>query len=125
MVEMAAYVMHPPSVDDSPIWDLWLSQYRLPVVLAADRLGLFEFLRDRAATVEDICQNLKLLRRSADALTAVLASTGFLVQHGTQFHLTPLSRTYLLPDSEFYWVPMLGAAGFGHLTTDALLVNLR
>jgi acetylserotonin N-methyltransferase len=117
--------MDPPSVEDRPIWDLWLSQYRLPVVLAADQLGLFEFLRDRPASVDEISTNLKLLRRSADALTAALASTGFLVQHDNKFQLTPLSRTYLLPDSEFYWVPMLGAAGFGHLTTPALLNNLR
>src|SRR5215467_4686248 len=74
--------MDPPSVEDRPIWDLWLSQYRLPVVLAADQLGLFEFLRDRPATIDEICHDLKLLRRSADALTAALASTGFLVQHG-------------------------------------------
>ena len=117
--------MEPPSVEDRPIWDLWLSQYRLPVVLAADQLGLFEFLRDRPATVDDICHGLKLLRRSVDALTAALASTGFLVQHDNYFQLTPLSRTYLLPDSEFYWVPMLGAAGFGQLTTEVLLHNLR
>ena len=118
-------MMDPPSVEDRPIWDLWLSQYRLPVVLAADQLGLFEFLRDRPATIDDICHDLKLLRRSVDALTAALASTGFLVQHDGRFQLTPLSRTYLLPDSEFYWVPMLGAAGFGQLTTEVLLNNLR
>ncbi|MBV9601598.1 MAG: ubiquinone/menaquinone biosynthesis protein [Chloroflexi bacterium] len=116
--------MDAPSVEDRPIWDLWLSQYHLPVVLAADKLGLFEFLRDQPATVEEICQHLKLLRRSAEALTAALASTGFLVQHDARYQLTPLSRTYLLPESEFYWVPMLGAAGFGHLTTEVLLKNL-
>jgi acetylserotonin N-methyltransferase len=125
MVEKDPDCMHPPSVEDRAIWDLWLSQYRLPVVLAADQLGLFEYLRDRPASIEDISRDLKLLRRSADALTAALASTGFLVQHAHKFQLTPLSRTYLLPDSEFYWVPMLGAAGFGHLTTPALLNNLR
>jgi hypothetical protein len=114
-----------PSVEDRPIWDLWLSQFRLPTVLAADELGLFQLLQHRPATVDDICQNLGLLRRSADALTAALASTGFLVQHDHHFQLTPLSRTYLLPESEFYWVPMLGAAGFGQLTTEALLNNLR
>jgi acetylserotonin N-methyltransferase len=125
MVEIEPERMDPPSVEDRPIWDLWLSQYRLPVVLAADQLGLFELLRDRPASIDDICHNLKLLRRSADALTAALASTGFLVQYDHQFQLTPLSRTYLLPDSEYYWVPMLGAAGFGQMTTEALLTNLR
>jgi hypothetical protein len=114
-----------PSIDDRAIWDLWLSQYQLPVVLAADQLGLFECLRDAPATVDELCQKLDLLRRSALALTATLAATGYLVQHGEHFQLTQTARLYLLRDSEFYWVPMLGAAGYGHMTTEALLRNLR
>src|SRR3954453_11543810 len=60
MVEKGPDCMDPPSVEDRPIWDLWLSQFRLPVVLAADQLGLFEFLRNRPASVEEICEQLKL-----------------------------------------------------------------
>jgi acetylserotonin N-methyltransferase len=117
--------MELPTAEDRRIWDLWLSQYQLPVVLAADRLGLFQALCDQPATLDDMCSRLGLLRRSADALTAALASTGFLVQHAGRFQLTKLTRTYLLPESDFYWVPMLEAAGFGHMTTEALLTNLR
>jgi acetylserotonin N-methyltransferase len=113
-----------PSAEDRTIWDLWLSQYRLPVVLAADELGLFEHLRERSATLDQICDDLGLLRRSAAALTASLASMGFLVQHRGRFQLTHTARVYLLRDSEFYWVPMLRSAGFGQMTTEALLRNL-
>ena len=117
--------MELPSAEDRPIWDLWLSQYKLPVVLAADELGVFTFLRDRAASLDELCEGVHLLRRSAAALTTALCATGFLVQHRGKFQLTPVARIYLLPDSEFYWVPMLQAAGFGHLSTPALLNNLR
>jgi O-methyltransferase domain len=117
--------MELPSAEDRAIWDLWLSQYRLPVVLAADELGVFEFLGDRPASLDEICLGLDLLRRSAAALTTSLSAMGFLVQHGGRFQLTHTARIYLLRDSEFYWVPMLRSAGFGQTTTNMLLQSLR
>jgi acetylserotonin N-methyltransferase len=117
--------MELPSAEDRTIWDLWLSQYRLPVTLAADELGVFEFLRERPASLEDICSGLGLLHRSTAALTAALSAMGFLVQHGGRFQLTNAARIYLLRDSEFYWVPMLRSAGFGQTTTSMLLQSLR
>jgi acetylserotonin N-methyltransferase len=117
--------MHPPSAEDRPIWDLWLSQYCLPVVLAADQLGVFEFLRERPAGLDRICAELGLLRRSAAALTSALSAMGFLVQHRGSFQLTPVARAYLLADSEFYWVPMLRGPGFAEANTQALLRHLR
>ncbi|MBV8719330.1 MAG: methyltransferase [Chloroflexi bacterium] len=117
--------MEIPSTDDRAIWDLWLSQYQLPVVLAAEQLGVFECLRQGPATLDELCDRLGLLRRSAAALTATLAAAGFLVQHDSAFQLTQTARLYLLRDSEFYWIPMLGAAGYGHMTTEALMRNLR
>jgi hypothetical protein len=117
--------MELPPVDDRAIWDLWLSQYQLPVVLAADELGVFESLRDEPATLDQLCQRVGLLRRSALALTAALASTGYLIQHGGTFELTRTARIYLLRDSEFYWVPMLRAAGFGQTTTEMLMHTLQ
>jgi acetylserotonin N-methyltransferase len=114
-----------PSAEDRTIWDLWLSQYRLPVVLAADQLGVFEFLREQPASLDELCDWLGLLRRSALALTTALAAMGFLVQYRGRFQLTHPARVYLLRDSEFYWVPMLSSAGYGHLTTEALVRSLR
>src|SRR5206468_1137390 len=42
-----------------------------------------------------------------------------------RFQLTHTARVYLLRDSEFYWIPMLRSAGFGHTTTEVLLRSLR
>jgi 2-polyprenyl-3-methyl-5-hydroxy-6-metoxy-1,4-benzoquinol methylase len=117
--------MEGPLVDDRAIWDLWLSQYQLPVVLAADELGVFECLRDAPATLDQMCDRLGLFARSAAALTAALASTGYLIQRGGRFELTQTARVYLLRDSEFYWAPMLRGAGFGQATTEMLMRTLR
>jgi acetylserotonin N-methyltransferase len=95
------------------------------VVLAADQLGVFELLRDRPATLDELCARAGLLRRSALALTTALAAMGFLVQYRGRFQLTHSARVYLLSDSEFYWVPMLGSAGYGHLTSEALMRSLQ
>jgi hypothetical protein len=107
-----------PSAEDRTIWDLWLSQYRLPVVLAADQLGIFELLREQPAALDELCDELGLLRRSALALTAALTAMGFVVQYRGRFQLTHTARVYLLRSSEFYWVPMLRSAGYGQLTTE-------
>src|SRR5579864_8552402 len=80
--------MEAPTTDDRAIWDLWLSQYQLPVVLAADELGIFECLRDGPASLEELSHRLGLFNRSAAALTAALSATGYLVQQGGRFHLT-------------------------------------
>lgn len=117
--------MEVPTTDDRAIWDLWLSQYQLPVVLAADELGIFECLREEPASLENISSRLGLFHRSTAALTAALSAMGYLAQHGGLFHLTHTSRAYLLRSSEFYWGPMLRAAGWGQITADALLLNLR
>ncbi len=115
----------PPPLDDRPIWDLWLSQYRLPLVLASDDLGLFDLLAKAPASAEALCDRFGLARRSIDALLTGLAATGFLGRRddGT-WELTELSRTYLLKDSPYYWVPMLRGP-LGNAGENALKANLR
>jgi acetylserotonin N-methyltransferase len=97
----------PPSTDDRSIWDLWLSQYELPVVLAADELHVFELLNEEPAGFERMRERLHLPLRSVQVLLGALAAGGWLVKRGELFHLTDVARNYLLPTSEFYWVPML------------------
>jgi 3-hydroxy-5-methyl-1-naphthoate 3-O-methyltransferase len=124
-VAAAGVRIEPPTVDDRAIWDLWLSQYQLPVVLVADELGLFGLLHAKPSDQAEICAQLSLSPRSAEALLAVLAASGFVVKRQARFHLTNVSRTYLLKDSEFYWVPMLRGTGRGQLGADALMDVLR
>jgi 3-hydroxy-5-methyl-1-naphthoate 3-O-methyltransferase len=97
----------------------------LPVVLVADELGLFGLLRDGPADLGAISAQLKLPPRSVEALLAVLAASDFVVQRQAAFHLTDVSRTYLLADSEFYWLAMLRQTGTGQASADALMERLR
>jgi O-methyltransferase domain/Dimerisation domain len=117
--------MESPTVDDRAIWDLWLSQYQLPVVLVADGLGLFDLLRTAPASIGELCASLTLSPRGVEALLAVLAGAGFVVKRLERFHLTDVSRAYLLKDSEFYWVPMLRGPGWGQANAEALMQAVR
>ena len=119
------FPFEPPTVDDRAIWDLWLSQYRLPVVLVADELGLFKLLHERPSDVVAVAARLKLAPRSVEALLAALAASDFLVKRQGVFHLTDVSRTYLLEASEFYWLAMLRQTGTGQASADALMERLR
>jgi len=117
--------LEPPTVDDRTIWDLWLSQYQLPVVVASDELGLFARLHAAPAGCEQLAKELSLTSRGAESLLAALAASGYLLKRDGRFQLTDLARTYLLPESPFYWVPMLRRVGSGGMLAEALLASLR
>ena len=112
----------PPTVDDRPIWDLWLSQYLLPAVLVADELGVFALLNEQPRHLADI--NVGISARGTEALMGALAAAGFTVKRQELFYLTDVARTYLLPRSPFYWVPMLRGIR-GQPGADALMEVLR
>jgi 3-hydroxy-5-methyl-1-naphthoate 3-O-methyltransferase len=104
---------------------VWLSQYRLPVLLVADELGLFSLLRDRPSDADAVGARLELTPRSVEALLAVLAASDLVVKRLGLFHLTDVARTYVLPDSAFYWLPMLRAVGTAQSSADVLMESVR
>jgi acetylserotonin N-methyltransferase len=112
-------------VDDRAVWDLWLSQYQLPIVLVGDELGLFEFIERATPDAVAIGTHVRLDSRPTEAVLAALCAMGYLVKRQGQFHLTDLARNYLLPDGPFYWVPMLRDVGTGGAAASDLLDRLR
>lgn len=96
-----------PTCDDRPIWDLMLGWNQFPTLMAADELGLFSFLNDGAGTEEEIRGHLSIGARACEAMLGVLTSHGFLVLRQGRFHLTDLSRNFMLPTSPYYWGGML------------------
>lgn len=102
-------LLEPPAYDDRPLWDIWLSVFHLPLLIAADGLGLFAFLGPAPATAAEVAGGLSLSLRSADAILGTLTALGCLVQYHERFHLTELARTYLLPASPYYYGGMLQA----------------
>jgi hypothetical protein len=99
-----------PTVDDRAIWDLWLSQFPLPLVLAADELHVFALLDEQPSSFVEMQTRVELPLRSVQALLGALAAMGFLVKRGDRFQLTDAARNYLLPSSDYYWIPMLGGS---------------
>jgi hypothetical protein len=102
----------PPPCDDRLLLQAWISVYTYPTLIVADRLGVFAALEAKPRSVEELCGELDLGSKSAEAILAVLRSTGFLGLTGKLFELTEVSRTYLLPSSPYYWGGMLHSSGW-------------
>ncbi len=92
-----------PTVDDRPVWDVWLSAYQMPSLSVADELGVFEALNAEPADAEGLGARLKLNPESLKALLPMLSALGFLVPRRGRYQITPTARTYLLKDSPLYW----------------------
>ncbi|MBK8161480.1 MAG: hypothetical protein IPK59_22925 [Rhodospirillaceae bacterium] len=50
----------PVNIDDRIVWDLWLAQFRFPVVSVADEVGTFAAITDRAKATAEIAAGLQL-----------------------------------------------------------------
>ncbi len=107
MLHISERLLEPPACDDRPLWDIWLSVFHLPLLIAADALGLFALLGPAPATVGEVAGALSVSLRSAEAMLGTLTALGCLVQYQERFHLTELAATYLLPDSLYYYGGML------------------
>lgn len=92
-----------PSTDDRPIWDIWLAANWLPAMMAADELGIFPFLNERATTPKEAAERLGLSERGLDILFSLLAGLDLLVPYHGRYHLGETARNFLLPDSPWYW----------------------
>src|SRR6185437_4485838 len=92
-----------PTVDDTSVWDTWLSAYHMPSLAVADRLGLFEILDAKPATAEELAGHTKIPLEPLKALLPMMSALGFLVPRRGRYQLTSAARLYLLHDSEFYW----------------------
>ena len=100
-----------PSTDDRPIWDLWLSMYRLPAVTAAMELDLFEALATAPATHEELARRLGLRPRATEIILPLFASLGLLHRRGGTYQLADVARLYLLRGSSYYWGGLLNRLG--------------
>jgi cyclopropane fatty-acyl-phospholipid synthase-like methyltransferase len=92
----------PPTCDDRLLWDTLMSMYHFPTLTVADELGLFPLLEKAPATAEEVAKNLSLGARATEALLGVMTSLGYLVRLNEKFHLTDVSRNFLLPHSPYY-----------------------
>jgi acetylserotonin N-methyltransferase len=114
-----------PATADRPIWDIWLSTYRLPAMAAAEEAGLFGALAAAPASAAEVAQRLKLNRRAVDIVLGMLCALELLALRAGRYALTDVARTYLLPTSPYYWGPLLRTLGVVPQQHAALLAALR
>ncbi|WP_441292712.1 methyltransferase [Sorangium sp. KYC3313] len=114
-----------PTCDDSLMRQLCMSAYQLPIMSVADELGVFPLLEREPASIAALAGKLSLSLRATEALLASLAGMGLLVQSRGKFHLTEVSRNFLLPAKPFYWGHMLRLLRQAPVSHGTLLEILR
>jgi hypothetical protein len=114
-----------PHCEDKPIWDIWLSMYHLPAMCVADELGLFQALEPGPECTHDTARRLGLNQRTSEILFCMLAALGLVVRRDGRNELAEISRTYLLPQSPYYWGPLLRAIGSSPQQRAGLIRALR
>jgi acetylserotonin N-methyltransferase len=100
-----------PATDDRVMWDILLSKYHLPALAVADELKLFASLKDGPRPWQEVASALGLSPRAVRAVFDLLAALQLVSAADGMYALTEASRAYLLPDSPFYWGPVLRSLG--------------
>ena len=109
--------LEPPASSQSLLTETIRSSFKLPVLLAADRAGIFASLDESPASSQEIAERFGISHRSAEAMLGVLAAAGFLTQLGGKFHLLDVAKDYLLPASPYYcggWFDMWRTGAINH-----------
>jgi 3-hydroxy-5-methyl-1-naphthoate 3-O-methyltransferase len=97
----------PVNVDDTIIWDTWLSLFRFPVVTVADEIGTFAALTDGAKTTEELAATLGVDARALSIHLGMLAPLGFVDRREGRWRATAATRTWLHPEADGYAGPVL------------------
>ncbi len=93
----------PPSTDDRIIWDIWESQFRLPVATVADEVGTFRALSNAPLSTQELADEISVDGRALAIHLAALAASGLVEKRDGKWVATPAARTWLHPDAEGYW----------------------
>lgn len=96
-----------PEADDALIAQMWLSAIHFPALTVAHEVGVFDLLLEEPLSACDVATRLHLDDRGTEAILGVLAGSGLLLQMAERYHLTPVARHYLTPESPFYMGPIL------------------
>lgn len=92
-----------PSVDDRPIWDMFMSIHILPAVTAADEVGVFAAVGDEALPLDALASKISAEPRALSIVLTMLGALGLVERRLGLYRASVLARTYLHPDSPFYW----------------------
>lgn len=71
------------------------------ILFTASRLNLFDALKEKPKTIEDLSKHLRADMRALQILCNALVGLELLRKRGTEYSLTTLARRYLLDDSPY------------------------
>lgn len=115
----------PPTREDAAIWDIWLSQFRLPIVDVNCKVGTFAALTTDALTTAELAQKLGVDARALAMHLAALCAMDLVEKRLGKWRTTPLARTWLHPQGAGYWGSFYERINFNSLLHDRLLESLR
>ncbi|EPM4908890.1 methyltransferase [Klebsiella oxytoca] len=95
--------VQPPKCDIKLIYDVTMSLYVYPAIIIAHRIGLFEFIENNKKSFQEICDNLKLNKRPAEALLATLLAAHLICRKKEAYYLSKESREFLIKQSPNYF----------------------
>lgn len=114
-----------PTNDDCAIWDIWLSQFRLPVVNVNVEVGTFEALSEAKLTTEELAEKLRVDARALAMHLATLCSMGLVEKRLGKWATTHLARAWLHPQGTGYWGYFCKQIDFNEVLQGRLLESLR
>jgi 3-hydroxy-5-methyl-1-naphthoate 3-O-methyltransferase len=115
----------PPTNDDRAIWDIWLSQFRLPVVNVNVEVGTFKALSDEALAADELAAQLGVDARALAMHLAALCSMGLVEKWLGKWRATHLARTWLHPQGAGFWGHFISQIDFNKTLRARLLESLR
>ena len=111
--------------DDRPLWDTWLSMFQFPTLAVADEIGLFALLAEAPLSMEQVRERLSIGPRSAEAMLGMLTSLGYLSHLQGRFYINEIARTFLLPQSPYYWGGILRLMRSNPFTYESMLEAVK
>lgn len=100
----------PATGDDGEFWKLWLSSHYLPCITVADEVGTFAAISGEALDTATLAERIAVEPRALAIHLGLLAALGMVERREAKWRATSLARTWMHPEAEGYYGPML--AGF-------------
>jgi len=97
----------PATSDDGAFWHHWLSPYFLPCITVADEIGTFAAISGEALALGDLAGKLGVNARALGIHLGLLAGLGMVETRGGKWRATHLARTWMHPEGEGYYGPLL------------------
>jgi 3-hydroxy-5-methyl-1-naphthoate 3-O-methyltransferase len=100
----------PATSDDGAFWDLWLSPYYMPCITVADEVGTFAAISGEALSTEELAARLGVDARALGVHLGLLAGLGMVERREGHWRASALARTWMHPEGEGYYGPLLMGA---------------